>query len=155
MKHFLMIFLFFFSCKVASVSSKRVTFKDKFEYYGKEINQKYSVDVPKNGILKKSRYDFTGEDRLEYRIVFPDSSVYFINNNFDKISRLNMVNMYELGINALRKKQEFDTLQYKGIQKNGRFWKEQYLGSIVIGYSNVRPNDSLRAEAFCLSLRKL
>lgn len=155
MKSYLMIFLFFFSCKVASVSSKRVTFKDKFVYYGKVIDQKYSVNVPKNGILKKDRYNFTGEDRLEYRIVFPDSSVFFINNNFEKISRLNMVNMYELGINSLRKKQELDTLQYKGVQKNGKFWKEQYFGSIVIGYSNVSPQDTLRAEEFCLSLRKL
>jgi hypothetical protein len=157
MKISLSIILLFMivSCRNNMQGSKKLIFKDKFTYYDKEIAQRYVVDIPVGGIIKKSRYDFTGEGRLEYRVIYPDSSVFFINNNFEKISRLNIMNMHEIGINALRKKQLLDTLQYKGVQKNGRLWKEKYLGDVVIGYSNVRVEDSLKMERICFSLKKL
>jgi hypothetical protein len=150
--NFVFIVFFLLSCNTNRIPTRKILFKDSFDYYEKRISQKYSIEFPKEGILKKSRYDFTGEGKLEYRILFPDSSVFFINNNFENISRLNRVNMFETGVKSLNRTQVFDTLLYKGTQKNGRFWKEHYLGDLVIGYSNVK--DSLVAEKFCSSLKK-
>ena len=91
--NFVLIVLFFLSCNSNRIPTRNILFKDSFDYYDKRIAQKYNIEFPKNGILKKGRYDFTGEGSLEYRILYPDSSVFFINNNFENISRLNMSNM--------------------------------------------------------------
>jgi hypothetical protein len=150
--NFVFIVLFFVSCNSNRIPTRNILFKDSFDYYDKRIAQKYSIKFPKEGILKKSRYDFTGEGKLEYRILFPDSSVFFINNNFENISRLNRVNMFDTGVKSLNRTQVFDTLLHSGVQSNGRFWKEHHIGDIVIGYSNVK--DSILAEKFCRSLKK-
>lgn len=151
--NFVFIVLFFLSCNSNRIPTRNILFKDSFDYYNKRIAQKYNIEFPKKGFLKKGRYDFTGEGKLEYRILYSDSSIFFINNNFENISRLNVSNMFNSGFESLKRSQVFDTLLYSGVQSNGRFWKEHHIGDIVIGYSNVK--DSILAEKFCRSLKKL
>jgi hypothetical protein len=44
------------------------------------------------------------------------------------------------GINAYHKKHLLDTLDHRGKQNNGKFWRDYVVGKLVVGYINVPVN---------------
>lgn len=153
--HFILA-LIIFSCssnkKLVTDDYIMVQFKEKFHYGNKTVVQDYTLAVPKGGRLTKGRYDFTGDHHTEYRILYPDSSIIYIGNNNWSGSKLNIINRVESGIRGINKKHVNDSLYFEGTQKSGKYWKENFLGDIVVGYVNVKPEAK---ENYDVSLRSV
>ena len=128
-----------------------VRFKEKIFSESKSVIQDYLLDVPKSGELKKIN---TGDSFIEYRVQYKDSSVIYILNDGLSGSRLNYENRYNNNIKAVNRKSNYDTLTFGGTQKNGNYWKESFLGEIVIGYANAKPTKKEEFEKSLLTLRK-
>lgn len=114
--------------------------------------QDYLLDIPKGGILTKVN---TGDYFREYRIKYPDSSIIYIMNDSRGGSRLNLINRFEKNIKAIIRRAESDTLDFGGIQKDGKHWKEKFVGEIVVGYVNAMPDSIEKFEKALSSLRKV
>lgn len=114
-----------------------IKYNGTIEQGSKPVPLKLAIEVPKGGKLRKGTYDFTGDYHLEYRIVYPDSSILYIGNSNETGSRLNMVNRVSKGINALYKDHPLDSLYFEGKQSDGMYWKENVLGNFILGYVNV------------------
>lgn len=119
-----------------------------------EKNELFTVLLPRNGKRKKA-YPHFGEIYLEYRILYEDSSVFYISNDIWNGSQLNRSNLYNAGITGYTKKNILDTLTYHGLQKDGRYWKETFWGEVVLGYSSVPPSRKVVFDNAVSSIRKL
>jgi hypothetical protein len=154
---FIIIILSGFACatnrKVSGTMKDVVWFKAKLPYGTRTITQYYKLTVPRGGKLKKGSYDFTGDYHLEYRIVYPDSSILYIGNDNWRGSKLNVVNRVSIGVRAISRKNEHDSLFFDGIQSNGRCWRENILGDIIVGYVNVHADDKAKYEQSVQSVR--
>ena len=128
-----------------------IKFKEKLYIGGKTISQAYLISVPKGGILRKVP---TGDSFKEYRISFSDSSIVYITNDNWSGSRLNFENRYNNNIKTINKKSENDTLILVGVQGNGRLWKEKFVGDIVVGYFNVKPEEKEKFDQSLSTVRK-
>ena len=140
-------FLLFFliSCRSANMHDdySLIRFKEKLINGKNEKLQDYIIEVPKGGRLIKADYEFTGDFHMEYRIYYSDSSIFYIGNSNWTGSKLNIANRFNIGIEGINKKHENDSLYFSGIQKDGRYWKEEFLGDIIVGYINVNPEKKL------------
>ncbi|MCB9351686.1 MAG: hypothetical protein H6573_29945 [Lewinellaceae bacterium] len=87
---------------------------------------------------KKKVYPQNGNIYIEYRVSYPDNSVFYLSNDIWNGSRLNVENLIAIGINGHTKETPMDTVLYSGGE--GKFWKEQFIGDIVIGYVNASPS---------------
>jgi hypothetical protein len=147
--------LFSISCSKKIYNEYRlIKFLETKEEGSKSVPLRYTVEVPKGGNLIKGTYDFTGDYHVEYRVVYPDSSIFFIGNNNLTGSRLNIINRMSIGVNSIIKKHPSDTLYFEGKQENGNVWKEQILGDIIIGYYNVRPEKKADFENSIATLKR-
>lgn len=113
----------------------------------KTINYKYT-DIDSNRINKLSlkvpkgfiRNDISTIEGEEIRLIYPDSSVIFVSNNFLSGSISNKQNRLEKGIDVIFKEKYNDTLVFKGSTKKGLLWEEHFLNNVVIGFLNVTEN---------------
>lgn len=149
--------LLMFSCttskKLVGDGLETIRFKEKTSYGSKLIEQDYILKVPLHGVLRKEQ-GYPGDDYyVEYRITYSDSSVLYIGNNTWSGSRLNYKNHYDEGINAIRRERRDDSLYFGGLQKDGRYWKENFLGSIVVGYVNVKEEEKEKYDKSVQSVR--
>jgi len=133
---------------------KLIKFNGTIEQGSKSAPLKLAIEVPKGGELRKGTYDFTGDYHVEYRIVYPDSSILYIGNSNLTGSRLNMVNRVSSGINALYKEHPLDSLYFDGKQSNDRVWKENILGDFIVGYVNVPPDKKSEYDKALATIRK-
>ncbi|TAF63086.1 MAG: hypothetical protein EAZ55_14840 [Cytophagales bacterium] len=108
---------------------------------------KYNIKLPKGYALKKT-VDYHGSK--EYQAVYADSSVVYITDDLvsggDDNSK---AKEYGDGIDI--KILVTDYLVLEGVHANGRYWKEQKCGNIVVGCFNV-PSNKKRAYEMALSL---
>lgn len=102
-----------------------------------EQEKTFIAPLPKKG-KKKKVYPQNGKIYIEYRVSYPDNSVFYISNDIWNGSRLNVENLIAIGINGHTKETPMDTVSYSGGE--GKFWKEQFIGDIVIGYVNASPS---------------
>ena len=109
------------------------------------------VPLPKRG-KKKKIYPQNGEIYVEYQISYPDNSTFYITNDIWNGSRLNVDNLIEIGINGHTKESLLDTVSYQGGEN--QFWKEQFLGEIVVGYVNASPSKKEAFENAIASINK-
>lgn len=96
-----------------------------------DAEKTFIVLLPKNG-KKKKHYPQNGKVYVEYRVTYPDNSVFYLSNDIWNGSQLNVENLIEIGINGHTKETPMDTVSYSG--GNGKYWKEQFIGDIAIGY---------------------
>ncbi|MEZ4986707.1 MAG: hypothetical protein R2795_17000 [Saprospiraceae bacterium] len=101
-----------------------------------EQEKNFVALLPEKG-KKKKVYPQNGKIYIEYRISYPDNSVFYISNDIWNGSRLNVENLIVIGVNGHTKEVPMDTVSYSGGE--GKFWKEQFIGDIVIGYVNASP----------------
>lgn len=134
------IFNFFFLLGFFIAGAQNDLFLLKFEAYlparNGQLHQVFYMDVPAGGRID-NRSTLTGDFHKETRIIYSDSTILYITNNFESGSRANFENRYNSGFRSLAKKYPADTLNIEGVQINGRWWREHYCQYIVVGYSNV------------------
>ena len=109
----------------------------------------FQVPLPKGG-NKKEHYPQHGRVYVEYRVSYPDNSVFYLSNDIWNGSRLNVENLIGIGINGHTKEAPLDTVSYSGGEK--LFWKEQFIGDIVVGYVNA---SSARKDEFEAAIRNM
>lgn len=133
-----LISYFAFSCKSSDVQGfSNVTYKSNFQTASSEKpfeKRVYRMSIPKGYNLDKDDYN------PEYKEIvynYDDSSRIYITDNALGGSSLNGDNKMAQGINSIKRKSLNDSLYMKGMQKDGKYWKENILNDIVIGYLNV------------------
>lgn len=114
----------------------------------------YSLTVIKDQIVKRGEI-VTGNSFEEYRVVFSDSSIIYLNNDEMSGSPLNFNNRYKLGITSYNRKQLLDTLDNFGQQSDGRYWREKILGDVVVGYINVREGNRAGYDSILATLTRV
>ena len=146
-----------FSCstsnKIINAEYQIVRFKEKIPNKGELKVQDYLFDVLRGGKLIKGKHDFTGSNYAEYRIIYPDSSILYIGNDTWHGSRLNLNNRVGKGINGINRKNLTDSLYFEGVQLDGRYWKENILNDIFVGYVNVKPDEKRKYDEAIKSVR--
>jgi hypothetical protein len=123
-----------------------IRFNEKLPDRNKTIVQDYHLEVPVGGKLIKGKNDFTGDYHSEYRIIYADSSILYIGNDNWHGSRLNIVNRANKGIRGINKQYVTDSLYFEGVQFDGKYWKENILNDIVVGYVNVKPDEKSKYD---------
>lgn len=139
-------FLFFFFCLslIGCVSAnKRVSFKTHVHYSGDDAKKvKYSAHMPKGFKLRVVLAG--GEFGTTKEFLYPDSSCLYI-SDYKQVSDPNYENIQKSGLISQRftysnvtAQSLCDTLNLEGIDSNGLYWKEVFIGKICIGYNKVR-----------------
>lgn len=157
MKDFaLMIFivLVYVSCSSSSkVTSRIKTYLFQMTTVSSDFEneQKIEIQLPKG---KKTKiYPHNGKVYIEYQISYPDKSIFYVTNDIWNGSRLNVKNLVQIGINGHTKERLLDTISYSGGETN--FWKEQFIGDIVVGYNNASNSRKSEFEKAIKSIKKL
>jgi hypothetical protein len=95
----------------------------------------YSFSIPSGGKIQKNpTYKRTGHTE-EYRVLYNDSSVVYIIDDNVNGANINLVNCW--GNGHAPSKKYLDTVNYEGQQHNGKYWRQSFVGPIVVGYINV------------------
>jgi hypothetical protein len=116
---------------------------------GKEKKVIYCLKVPRGG----KQLTVFGSHEKEQEVLYPDSSYIYITNDAKAGSHLNYNNVARLDKGAYARKLLEDTVLLEGVQPDGRFWKEDKLGNIVVGYVNVTASQKSRYDASLRSLK--
>ncbi|MBS1543401.1 MAG: DUF4348 domain-containing protein [Bacteroidetes bacterium] len=95
----------------------------------------YTLELPIGYELKKLKDD---EGYREHQAIYPDGSVVYITDD-DKSGGISKAKEEKYGVNVYTKMLANDNLLLEGTDNNGKYWKEQKLGKVVIGYYNVPP----------------
>lgn len=99
-----------------------------------KVEKTFVVSLPAKG-KKEKIYPQNGKIYIEYRISYPDNSVFYLSNDIWNGSRLNVENLISIGINGHARETLMDTVSYSG--NEGSFWKQHFVGDIVVGYINA------------------
>ncbi|MFN9500756.1 MAG: hypothetical protein ACK57K_05505 [Chryseotalea sp.] len=148
----LMLLICYTSCLSENYQTRLIRYRGIFPEDNNELTRTFFMDVPKKGKLLKGDELITGDYHTEYRISYPDSSIIYITNDEWSGSILNVNNLGKIGINAYHKKHLLDTLDHRGKQSNGKFWRDYVIGKLVVGYINVPIN---RLSEFDKSLESI
>lgn len=157
-KRYIYIVLFgflLFSCATTkTINTKKVVYKSKFltESIEKPFEERaYSFYLPKG--FKKDDNDFNSEYN-EVVFKYPNDVIFYITDNAIGGSSLNGNNKLNEGITSIIREKENDSLYLKGKQKDGKFWKENILNDIVIGYLNVSKEDKEKFDKAISTLKR-
>jgi len=110
----------------------------------------YILDVPYGYKLTTVKDDHGFK---EYRMVYPDSSVIYITNDNKSGGAINTVKAEKYGDGIYLKILSSDTLNINGI-KSEKYWREQKINNIVIGYLNVPPNKKEQYDQALSTIRQ-
>lgn len=114
--------------------------------------KKYTFLLPIG--FKINKEDFNPEFK-EVVYTYNDNTKFYITDNIFSGSPLNGNNKMNNGIKSIIRKSISDSIYMKGKQKDGRFWKENVLNDIVIGYLNVPKEKRKEFDKAILSLKKI
>ena len=108
-------------------------------YYKSSIDEplkkkKYQMTIPKGFSVENE--DFNNEyNQVKY--VYKNNMIIYITDNYIGGSGLNGDNKLDAGIDIIYRKSFNDSVYMHGQQKDNRYWKENILEDIVVGYLNV------------------
>ncbi len=86
---------------------------------------------------------------------FKDGAIAYISSDVWYGSSLNFENRHFIGHESYNKKSLLDTIVLKGIQANNKYWSEQIIGDIMVGYVNASEDKRALFEEAFSSIRKL
>ena len=109
----------------------------------------YTMFIPKGFTIDKE--DFNPEYK-EVVYNYPNSIKVYITDNTLGGSSLNGDNKLDKGITTIRRENMQDSIYMSGQQKDNKYWKENILNDIVVGYLNVPEN---RKEEFDKAMASL
>lgn len=142
MKYFVIFvsLIFLHSCSgnrsVSVDSYETIRYKESKIDGNKSIRLDYLFNIPKGGSIYKEYAPPGDRYYVEYRVSYADSAIIYISNNNWNGSRINYKNRYDIGTKDIVRK-ENDTLYLGGVQKNGKYWKENISNEITVGYFGV------------------
>lgn len=148
--------LFYSSCSssraIIEKTYETIHYKEKKIVGGVFVRLNYLFDIPKGSRIHKE-YSVPGDDyAVEYRLTYPDSTTLYISSSTLNGSRLNYENRFNAGIKRLARSQN-DTLHLGGIQKNGKYWRENVSDEIIAGYINVDKQSREKFDKALASVR--
>lgn len=95
--------------------------------------REYSIDIPEN--YKKNNLDYVLEYKEEVYEYNDNMKLYIIDSGWN-YSVLNYENKKSIGIDKVKRKL-IDTIYLSGQQIDRRYWRENILDDITIGYVNI------------------
>jgi hypothetical protein len=123
--------------------SKCIIASESFKYL--------AIKMPR-GYSKK----FIGNEGIcEYRFAFKDGAIAYVSSDVWYGSSLNFENRHSMGHESYNKKALLDTIVLKGIQANNKYWSEQIIGDIMVGYVNASENKRALFEETFSSIKKV
>ncbi len=141
----LFLFIFFSVVVISSfgqdnLKTKNISFKF-ITYNGmKDVKVKLRLKVPDNFIeIIKNGPGMDGE--VDYQIIYPDSSIIYLSNEFLISYYLNIKNLINIGVNSYTYKSINDTVINEGKNEKDLYWKEIACTGLVRGYINVSPRN--------------
>lgn len=109
------------------------------------------MKIPK-GYSKKF---IENEGFCEYRFTFKDGAIVYISSDVWYGSSLNFENRHFVGHESYNKESVLDTIVLEGVQANSKYWSEQIIGDIMVGYVNASVEKRALFEEAFSSIRKL
>lgn len=131
---FILVFLFSCSNKKALLKEKDYEIKLRTFDSDYERSKVYKFSLPTKGKLV-SIFPQDGEIYREYRIQYPDGSTFYITNDLLNGSDLNFDYVSKNGV-SYHKDKLVEYKVYKGKTNVNKYWKDEFIGSLVIGYTN-------------------
>ncbi len=92
------------------------------------------MSIPKGFTVDKEDYN---PEFKEIVYTYEDSAKIYISDNALSGSSLNGDNKLRQGITSIKRENLNDSIYMEGLQDNGKYWKENILNDIVVGYVNV------------------
>ncbi len=113
---------------------KKVSYKAN-TYENPQESTAFNLLIPKG--YKKDVIEF--DHSLESRFTYDDESIIFLTNDKWSASRINDKNRLDKEVQdkILHRNATTDSIYLSGQQKDGRYWKENVLNDVVVGYLNV------------------
>jgi hypothetical protein len=111
---------------------------------------RYSMEVPLGYKLSKTTDD---HGYIENRLLYPDSSIIYITNDDKSGGAVNAIKVKEYGQGIYLKILSSDTLDISG-NEAGKYWREQKVNKVVVGYINVLPDKKEQYDKALATLRK-
>ncbi|HMP26296.1 MAG TPA: hypothetical protein PKC76_19360 [Saprospiraceae bacterium] len=108
------------------------------------------IQMPK-GYSKKF---IENEGVCEYRFAFKDGAIAYVSSDVWYGSSLNFENRHSIGHESYNKKALLDTIVLKDIQANNKYWSEQIIGNIMVGYVNASEDKRALFEKAFSSIKK-
>jgi hypothetical protein len=113
----------------------------------------YYLDVPKGGKFQKPPFKRMTEHAEERRVLYRDSSLIYIVNEPIFGAKLNLINCWGIG-RGPHGRRGYDSISYSGLQKDGRYWRQDFVGKIAIGYINVSKENKELFDKALATLRR-
>jgi hypothetical protein len=110
----------------------------------------YVLELPNGYELKKLKDD---DGIQEYQALYPDSSVIYITDD-EKSGGSNRAKEEKYGADVYIKILANEKLILEGNHSNGKYWKEDKQGKVVVGYFNVPPDKKEEYDKALATLRK-
>ncbi|MBK8705371.1 MAG: hypothetical protein IPN33_18570 [Saprospiraceae bacterium] len=123
--------------------SKCIISSEAFKYIIVKIPRGYSKNYIEN------------EGICEYRFAYKDGSIVYISSDVWYGSSLNVENRHAMGHESYNKKALLDTIILSGIQTNTKYWSEQIIGDILLGYVNASEDKRTLFEYAFSSIKKI
>tara|TARA_R110001592_G_C13116762_1_gene745462 strand:+ start:635 stop:1099 length:465 start_codon:yes stop_codon:yes gene_type:complete len=140
-------------CILSGCESGRVVFKTSIPV--RSVNNtlwelermRFKMNIPKG----YSKEIIENLDDLEVRYIYPDSSVIYFSDHLKSGSLTNNGNM--INIASYPYDHAFkDTVSYQGLS-DGKYWREEKITNVVIGYSSVSENKKTEFDKALYSIR--
>ncbi len=126
------------SCATNKIKGfKNVTYTSKFQTSSLDNpfeKRTYKMSIPKGFLVDKE--DLNPEYK-EVVYKYDNSIKIYITDNVLGGSTLNGDNKLNEGITSINRKSLKDSVYMYGVQKDDKYWKENILNDIVVGYLNV------------------
>lgn len=143
----ILILLFITSCSHNSgwKTIKYSSSKDEMKNYYLDLHRELGMKSYKTPI-------YHGSPQLEFKD--NDGSIIYILDDVTDGSFLNFKNRSEMGILAYKyRNPNLDTVDTRGTQEDGKYWREAILGKIVVGYLNVSKEKLALYDSIISTLR--
>ena len=96
------------------------------------------VEVPGN-YVDEARSNDVHNNLFVKSVIYSDSSQFYISNNLSG-SVKNFHNRVDYNMPMVERENILDTLVLKGLDENGLYWKEVFIGEVVVGYLKANEN---------------
>ncbi|MEM9297514.1 MAG: hypothetical protein AAGA64_03925 [Bacteroidota bacterium] len=98
---------------------------------------KFCIKIPKDYVDRETAGDTHFGYEVKY-VSYSYSSIIYVSSSIDRGSILNWKNRLSAGLSTFTKTHNLDTLSFKGKQQDKKYWREEIMGHVVVGYLNVK-----------------
>ena len=123
----------------ADIVEKNISIKFNSYDGNKDVRVRLQFKVPNNySRIIKNGPGMDGE--VDWQILYPDSSIIYISNEFLRFYYLNQENLLNEGYKNYTYNSTNDTIVNSGFNSKSKYWKDIACTGFVRGYINVNPD---------------